>query len=570
MNRLSERMFNTKVRRRLWLGIFLWAFVLIQTCAGESVENEVLINLSAPDAAENWCFIGGDWKIQDGMLVQQDIRSGLDYNYGAYAFLKNCTFGDFELTVDFKIEEKGGYRGAGIIFRSVDSCTGYGVSYLSGISRITLSQKYALSYKNEVTIALGVWHTARVIARGNQLQGYMDGMLMVQAEDSKLSAGLIGFSTNEGYVSFKNIRIKSGQVQLKDVWKPVLQNRSDPKPLVTYAEAGGYQSFPDVVRLKNGQLICVFYAGYAHVALPDADFPKGGRVLAIRSKDDGLTWSEPFVVADTELDDRDPSICQLPDGRFLCNFFTYQPGKECAVCLTSSDDDGKTWAEPLKVVAGYACSSPVRVLKTGRLILGLYSEDSKTHNAYGAVTSSDDNGRTWCEPVKIDNSGYYLDAETDVVELPDGTLYAVMRGLIEPGSHGAFSISKDSGKNWTSAKDIGFYVPCPYLMMTSKGILLLAQRNRVAVRYSLDNAATWSEHVYVDSYSGAYPSMAELPDGRIFIVYYGETDAYPKPGYKKGEKKSLAVIYGTYFTADKDGIHFSPWPKKQIPRKGGL
>ena len=57
------------------------------------------------------------------------------------------------------------------------------------------------------------------------------------------------------------------------------------------AGAGGYQAFPDVCRLKNGDLLCVFYAGYSHVSQPNEKLSKGGRICAVRSTDEGATWS---------------------------------------------------------------------------------------------------------------------------------------------------------------------------------------------------------------------------------------------------------------------------------------
>src|SRR5690349_13157204 len=87
-----------------------------------------------------------------------------------------------------------------------------------------------------------------------------------------------------------------------------------PSRIVTDAGAGGYQAFPDVCRLKNGSLFCVFYAGYSHVSQPNGRLPKGGRICAIRSKDEGATWSVPSTVVDTPDDDRDPSVCCLPNG----------------------------------------------------------------------------------------------------------------------------------------------------------------------------------------------------------------------------------------------------------------
>src|SRR5438132_1136428 len=61
--------------------------------------------------------------------------------------------------------------------------------------------------------------------------------------------------------------------------------------IVTDAGAGGYQAFPDVCRLKNGDLFCVFYAGYGHISHPTDRLPRGGRICAIRSQDEGKTWS---------------------------------------------------------------------------------------------------------------------------------------------------------------------------------------------------------------------------------------------------------------------------------------
>src|SRR5690242_4041281 len=86
-----------------------------------------------------------------------------------------------------------------------------------------------------------------------------------------------------------------------------------PKRIVTDAGAGGYQAFPDVCRLKNGDLFCVFYAGYGHVSQPKPELPKGGRICAVRSSDEGQTWSQAEIVVDTPKDDRDPSITCLPD-----------------------------------------------------------------------------------------------------------------------------------------------------------------------------------------------------------------------------------------------------------------
>jgi hypothetical protein len=61
------------------------------------------------------------------------------------------------------------------------------------------------------------------------------------------------------------------------------------------------------------------------------------------------------------------------------------------------------------------------------------------------------------------------------------------------------------------------------LFRTKDDIILLAHRlPQTSLHYSLDEGKTWSETVRVDDFIGAYPSMANLADGSVLIVYYEE------------------------------------------------
>jgi hypothetical protein len=290
------------------------------------------------------------------------------------------------------------------------------------------------------------------------------------------------------------------------------------------AGAGGYQAFPDVCRLQDGRLMAVFLAGYGHISLPKAQWPKGGRIAYCISSDEGHSWSKAETLIDTPYDDRDPSLVQLKDGRVLCTFFCLQkgtkPGQDydfLGTWMIVSSDLGKTWSEPRKVYQDHACTSPIRELSDGRLVMPLYRETDET--AVGAVGISDDGGKTWSKPIVIPNGGHRLDAETDVIELKDGTLYAAQRPVM------CFSISKDRGNTWTVSKPIGFAGHAPYLHRTRDGIVLMAYRIPATnLRYSLDECKTWSKDVPVDTVWGAYPSMANLKDGSVLIVYYEEGD----------------------------------------------
>jgi hypothetical protein len=288
------------------------------------------------------------------------------------------------------------------------------------------------------------------------------------------------------------------------------------------AGAGAYEAFPDVCRLSDGRLLAVFYAGYGHVSLPNEKLPRGGRIACCTSADEGRTWTKAQTLYDGPDDDRDPSIVQLSTGRLICNFFSLRKGTDAkqrwigrGTWIVTSDDLGTTWSPPRQIYPDYYCSAPIRELPGGRLIVGLYRELPET--SHGAVGFSDDGGKTWQSPVDIPNGGYRLDAETDVILLADGSLYAAQRAEM------CFSISRDQGKTWSVSKPIGFAGHCPYFLRTRDGIIVLAHRvPATSLHYSLDECKTWSANVVVDSVGGAYPSMVNRKDGSVLIVYYEE------------------------------------------------
>lgn len=315
------------------------------------------------------------------------------------------------------------------------------------------------------------------------------------------------------------------------------------------AGAGAYEAFPDVCRLQDGRLMCVFYAGYGHVAMPNEQLPKGGRIARCLSSDEGRTWTPAQTLYDGPDDDRDPSIVQLKSGRLIGNFFSLRnaPGKKppwdgLGSWMVYSDDAGKSWSEPRRIVENYYCSAPVRQLSDGRLILGLYAAGKEGAN--GAVVISEDDGMTWSKPIDIDNGGMRLDAETDVIELKDGSLFAAQRA--STGKSAAWSVSKDGGKTWSVSKPFGFEGHCHYLLRTVDDIIVMAHRlPSTSLHYSLDECKTWSGNVVVDpDHGGAYPSMVNLKDGSVLIVYYEE-----------GEGSNIRA---RRFKANKEGIKWLP------------
>lgn len=267
---------------------------------------------------------------------------------------------------------------------------------------------------------------------------------------------------------------------------------------------------------------------------------QGGRICFSTSRDEGCSWSKPEILYDGPYDDRDPSIVQLKNGRLICNFFSLSPGDKPrsyiseGSWLTTSDDLGKTWSAPRRVFEDYYCSSPIHELSNGRLIMGLYHADYQNGKKWGkvvwgngAVALSDDGGDTWTAPIDIPTK-VRLDAETDVIQLKDGTLWAAERNSFAPAPM-YYSTSTDGGATWSDSGALTFAGQCPCLLRTTQGVILLGYRafdeNKkayTAIRYSLDECRTWSDRIVVDSTVGAYPSMVNMKNGNVLIAYYEE------------------------------------------------
>ncbi len=490
------------------VSIVLLALAVAFPCV--AADERLAIDLHAPDAAGQWVLLDDTAEIQRGVLVL-DGRSA-----ASRAVLEPLAWDDVTLQANFMVEPAAkGVLACGFMVRVADATTYYYVHY--DRAQAILVRSDASESWNEIRRASGLdkpagrWHEGRLECDGDRLRVHLNGKLLYEARDATLRGGRVGFYAGQGRAHVKDI-VVTGKRRAPS--KPFSVPRRPEKFVLVCrdAGAGGYEAFPDVCRLADGRLMCVFYAGYAHVSRPGDRLPRGGRVAYCLSADEGRSWSEARVLHDGPDDDRDPSITQLSNGRLLCTFFN-----RGGAFVLSSRDAGETWSEPVLLGDRHAVSSPVRELSDGRLILGLYHERGGVAN--GAVVMSDDGGETWGDVVDIDNGGHYLDAETDVVELAGGELFAAMRGRERMW----WSRSSDGGRTWSLPVSFGTPGHCPYLHRAVDGTILLGHRlPATSLRFSRDECRTWSDDVRVDDHGGAYPSMVNLRDGSVLIVYYEE------------------------------------------------
>ena len=416
------------------------------------------IDLSAPSAAADWHFSDATAGIRDGELVC-DGRERI-----SQAFYLPLEWDDVSVRAKFLVEPApDGVLACGFLVRVADTATHYYVHFDRGSAILVRSDPDVswneLRRVGNLDKPAGQWHEGRLECVGSTLKVYLNGTLLYEHQDQQLARGRIGFYGSQGRVHIKDIVVQG------TAHKPPSELRVPPRSFVYVCEdagAGGYEAFPDVCRLQDGRLMAVCYAGYDHVSMPADRLPRGGQIACCTSDDEGRTWSKSSVLYDGPHDDRDPSLVQLKSGRLICNFFSLgksdTPDKSWighGTWMVTSDDLGRTWSEARQIAADAYCSAPIRELSDGRLVLGLYCEKNAT--ASGAVTYSDDGGETWSDVIDIDNGGQRLDAETDIIELKDGTLYAAQRPAM------CFSVSADRGRTWSVSKPMGFEGHCPYL-----------------------------------------------------------------------------------------------------------
>lgn len=348
-----------------------------------------------PDQQPQWHFASGNWRFSaEGTLEQTNASRR------SAAVLRSPAYGNIRLTADFRIAPVGGgVRAAAVIFGATGTLSYHWLHLDSRFHQIILTRSTPKNTWIEIArrrcpaLTDDTWHKLVVEARGDAVEVLLDGQEALQAPLAEPSAGYVGFGTSQGQVAFRNLMLEGDVVNMAQ-----LKDEQPPFRIISHGEAAGtYQAFPDACRLENGDIMAVFYGGYGHVSLPNAEWPKGGRICTVRSSDEGWTWSKPTVLYDDPLDNRDPHIAQLSDGTLVCSFFNYwrEDGKTRYHCLLAhSTDGGKTWEQQGQVVTplGWAVSAPVREMPDGTLILGVYSEGP--HGSFGGVIRSTDHGKT--------------------------------------------------------------------------------------------------------------------------------------------------------------------------------
>ena len=171
---------------------------------------------------EAWNQIGtAKWRVEDGVIVGgQDgdpKRSGL--------LTTREQFQDFELELDFMIDEHGKYN-SGVYLRNDPSDrgrTGYQINIGRGATEEYCAGLYTDKWlskgdeKDTIRRKLD-WNTLRIVARGGHIESTLNGVKVVDYTDPAppekfLKPGVIALQTygaegHNGWVKFRNVRVR--------------------------------------------------------------------------------------------------------------------------------------------------------------------------------------------------------------------------------------------------------------------------------------------------------------------------------------------------------------------------
>lgn len=339
-------------------------------------------------------------------------------------------------------------------------------------------------------------------------------------------------------------------------------------------------------RLKDGSIL------YAYTAYYTANYHDNApaHIRGVLSRDEGETWSAPFVLLEKPKDAQNmmsPSLFRMKNGDLgmvvLQKTGDFSSAILCMPYFTYSKDEGKTWSALTCIVekAGYYCGINDMICPTenGRVYLALsyhglqylYGKEFVTDPAApkGAsiqVVYSDDCVQ-WhlCEgeirsPYR-DPHGF---AEPGVLQLPDGRLWCWFRTTYG-NQYNAYSA--DNGKSWTAPapnflftspdapmrvkqcgdRTVAVFNPNPYTVMTEKEESWnSAKRTPLVCSLSYDGGLSFDTTDKIltgtlmgpfiknsflvedsDQNSYCYPSVIAVKDG-LLIAYY-HSGGHPCP-----------------------------------------
>ncbi len=312
-----------------------------------------------------------------------------------------------------------------------------------------------------------------------------------------------------------------------------------------------YECFPDLARLADGTLLCVYRESDSHVA---HDY---SHLVWRTSADDGETWSARHLLVESCRGDdlykwNCPRTGRLSDGRvyYLCDGYPsdrrYEDEGSSTKIWWRTPEGG--WDGPHDTGVPGIVPDRLCELPDGTLLLGSHVRDEETGKLKQMVARSDDGRSSWSPQATIAADPGLNLCEGSILPLPGGELVCYMRENSAQGWPLYKSISRDGGASWQGPyltlihgghRPVAGLLPDGEIMITyryttggspfqAKG--LFAWRESVQSALCNDPSDQYGRVLAIDHDRSprpdtAYSGWVNLPDGRTFIVNYIVDDA---------------------------------------------
>jgi hypothetical protein len=159
----------------------------------------------------SWSIKLGQWNFNNGILKQSATNESFPL-----ILLENKKLSDVDVSVKFRPISGNIDASGGVVFRAIDKDNYYIVraNALENNFRLYTFKKGIRSEIASATVTppkLGVFHTIRVVVKGEHIQAYLDGKLYIDHTDSSFSKGYVGLWTKADSVTeFDDFLIKIG------------------------------------------------------------------------------------------------------------------------------------------------------------------------------------------------------------------------------------------------------------------------------------------------------------------------------------------------------------------------